>query len=82
MKAHSTPGLTLVHRIGIIPFQFGFGIKKTGQTGLSSKEILFKLLFYRILCPLSILFFSDMVHFLNDSLLTRCSARDGTDNGL
>jgi hypothetical protein len=25
MKAHSTPGLTLVHRIGIIPFHLGFG---------------------------------------------------------
>jgi hypothetical protein len=26
MKAHSTPGLTLVHRMAIIPFQSSFGL--------------------------------------------------------
>jgi hypothetical protein len=39
MKAHSTPGLTLVHRIGIIPFRLRFEkTKKPAKPVLTEKE--------------------------------------------
>jgi hypothetical protein len=39
MKAHSNPGLTLVHRMAIIPFQQKFGlVKLLGFESKAKKE--------------------------------------------